>query len=103
MDTGGVAKTDALAAFDYYIQHYNQGWPCILVGHSQGSAMTKLILFEYLHAHPDVYERTIAAYPIGVSITTQELADLRENARNRLARFLAARPRYKREGLRYEN
>ena len=52
---------DALAAFDYYIRHYNQGRPFVLVGHSQGSAMTKLILFDYLSARPDVYRRMVAA------------------------------------------
>lgn len=73
--TSGVPKTDVLAAFDYYIQHYNDGRPFILAAHSQGSTVAKEILFDYLKDHPDVNERLVAAYIIGYSVTEQELAD----------------------------
>jgi hypothetical protein len=68
---GGIPKTDIFAAFDYYIKHYNKGKPFILVGHSQGSAMTLLLLIQYMKENPDVYKRMIAAYPIGIPITKQ--------------------------------
>jgi hypothetical protein len=61
----GVPKTDIIAAFDYYIKHYNNGRPFILVGHSQGSAMIRELLMDYMKANPDVYKRMIAAYAIG--------------------------------------
>ena len=69
----GVPGTDVLAAFDYYIKHYNKGRPFILAGHSQGASMTKILLFQYMKEHPDVAERMIAAYAIGYSITKEEL------------------------------
>lgn len=69
----GVPKTDVLAAFDYYIRHYNNGRPFILFSHSQGSSMSKEILFDYLKKHPEVNRRMIAAYVIGYSVTDAEL------------------------------
>jgi len=65
---------DALASFDYYIQHYNNGKPFILVGHSQGADVLRLLLATYMESHPDVYARMVAAYCIGCSITPDYLA-----------------------------
>ncbi len=65
----GEQRTDVYAALDYYFENYNQGRPFIIAGHSQGSIMTKIVLGEYMKAHPDYYERMVAAYPIGISIT----------------------------------
>ncbi|MCO7123380.1 DUF3089 domain-containing protein [Ihubacter massiliensis] len=73
--TDGVPGTDALAAFDYYMKHYNKGRPFILAGHSQGSVMTKLILFQYLKEHPQAARRMVAAYVIGYSVTEEELKE----------------------------
>ena len=69
-----VPGPDVIAAFDYYIQHYNNGRPFILAGHSQGSAVLKYLLSDYMSAHPDVYKRMIVAYVVGQSITPQYLS-----------------------------
>ncbi|MEW5734174.1 MAG: DUF3089 domain-containing protein [Thermodesulfobacteriota bacterium] len=66
---------DVTAAFEYFLQHYNNGRPFILVGHSQGSAVLKFLLSGYMEAHPDVYQRMIAAYVVGQSITPEYLAE----------------------------
>ena len=71
---GGIPKTDAFAAFDYYIKHYNHGRPFILAGHSQGSNLLVYLLSEYMKKHPEVYARMIAAYVIGYSVTDSYLA-----------------------------
>ncbi|MDR7867932.1 MAG: DUF3089 domain-containing protein [Sporomusaceae bacterium] len=71
---GGLPKADVFAAFDYYIEHYNQGRPFILASHSQGSDLMLLILAEYMKEHPAVYQRMIAAYVIGYSVTGDYLA-----------------------------
>ena len=68
-------RTDVYAALDYYFENYNEGRPFIIAGHSQGSIMTKIVLGEYMEAHPEYYERMIAAYPIGFSITKDWLAE----------------------------
>ena len=72
---GGIPATDALAAFDYYIQNFNQGRPFILAGHSQGSNVLLYFLSDYMKAHPEVQKRMIAAYVIGYSITPEYLAN----------------------------
>ena len=66
---GGIPVTDGVAAFDYYIKHYNNGRPFILAGHSQGSNVLIYLLSGYMKDHPDVYSRMIAAYVIGYSVT----------------------------------
>lgn len=69
----GVPGADVLAAFDYYIKHFNKGRPFILAGHSQGASMTKILIFQYMKEHPDIADRMIVSYVIGYSITKDEL------------------------------
>ena len=71
---GGMPYGDIVAALDYYFEHFNGGRPFIIAGHSQGSAITKMVLKRYFKEHPDYYKRMVAAYPIGYSITREELA-----------------------------
>ncbi len=71
----GIPTLDAMAAFDYFIKHFNNDRPFILAGHSQGSAVLMNILSVYMKEHPDVYERMIAAYVIGDSVTENYLAE----------------------------
>ena len=63
---------DIVAALDYYFEHYNNGRPFIIAGHSQGSAIIKMVLKKYFVEHPDYYKRMIAAYPIGYAFTKDE-------------------------------
>ena len=70
-----LPEIDMNAALDYYFEHYNQGRPFIIAGHSQGSAMTRMVLKHYFKDHPEYYERMIAAYVIGYSITKQDLEE----------------------------
>jgi hypothetical protein len=70
----GAPTVDGIAAFKYYIKHYNHGRPFILAGHSLGSDVMANLLAQYMKGHPDVYKRMIAAYVIGYSITPQYLA-----------------------------
>ena len=71
---GGTPTTDATAAFDYYLKHYNHGRPFILAGHSQGSNVLLFLLSGYLKHHPAAYHRMIAAYVIGYGVTHTFLA-----------------------------
>lgn len=68
------ASKDATEALDYYFEHYNQGRPFFLAGHSQGAAVVEALLAGYFRQHPDYYSRMIAAYPIGYAVTTDYLA-----------------------------
>ena len=70
----GIPYEDASAALDYYFKNYNNGRPFVIAGHSQGSAMTKLLLMKYFKEHPDYYQRMVAAYVIGYAVTSDDLA-----------------------------
>ncbi|MDP1876219.1 MAG: DUF3089 domain-containing protein [Actinomycetota bacterium] len=67
--TAGIPTTDAIAAFDYYLRHYNDGRPFILVGHSIGSNVLANMLGGYFKKHPSVYSRMVAAYVVGFAVT----------------------------------
>ena len=64
-----VVRTDVYAFLDTYFTKYNHGRPFILAGHSQGSAIIKVILSEYMKAHPEYLKRMVATYAIGFGIT----------------------------------
>ncbi|MCH5265577.1 MAG: DUF3089 domain-containing protein [Lachnospiraceae bacterium] len=68
-------RTDVFGALDYYFEHYNGGRPFILASHSQGSSMTIIVLEEYMREHPEYYERMIAAYVLGFSVTQDDLEE----------------------------
>ena len=65
----GMPYDDITAALDYYFENYNDGRPFIIAGHSQGSCLSKYVLKHYFKNHPEYYERMVAAYIIGYSVT----------------------------------
>lgn len=67
-----IPYQDSLKAFDYYMQHYNNGRPFILMGFSQGSMMIKNIM-EQKFADKKLQDKLIAAYIIGWSVTKSDL------------------------------
>jgi hypothetical protein len=68
-----LAYQDVERAFDYFIEHYNQGRPFVLAGHSQGSVHLRTLLETRITGSP-LRERMIAAYPIGFAIDREALA-----------------------------
>jgi len=70
-----INKKDVFAALDYFFENYNNGRPFILAGHSQGSAMLRIVLDEYMPQHPDRYARMVAAYPLGYSYSKKWMSD----------------------------
>ncbi len=70
----GAPATDVFAAFRRFINHYNHGRPYILAAHSQGSAVLRYLLSDYMKDHPRIYKRMVAAYVVGQSITPAYLA-----------------------------
>ena len=47
-----IAYSDVKAAFQYYLDNYNNGRPIILAGHSQGSTHLMLLLKDFLSKFP---------------------------------------------------
>ena len=67
-----IPAADGIAAFNYYLEHYNNGRPFILAGHSQGSNVLLYILTQ-IKDQPEVLDRMVAAYVIGFSVTQEYL------------------------------
>ena len=72
-----TASRDICDAFDYYMEHQNNGRPFIIAGFSQGGLMTKVLL---KHMTDEQYSRMIAAYSMGFQVTPDELTDPHINA-----------------------
>ncbi len=59
-----LAYQDVEAAFDYYLQHWNQGRPFVLVGHSQGAYLAMRLLRKRIEGTP-LQGQFIVAYLVG--------------------------------------
>ena len=68
-----LAYEDVERAFDYFIEHYNQGRPFILASHSQGSVHVRTLLEKRITGTA-LRERLVAAYPIGFGFDRDALA-----------------------------
>lgn len=59
-----LAHEDTKAAFLYYLEHWNQGRPFIIAGHSQGGYHGMLLLRDLVEGRP-LERRLVAAYLVG--------------------------------------
>lgn len=71
-----IAVKDVNDAFQYYMEHFNQGRPFFLMGHSQGSQM--LIELQKTGMTAEQRQQMVAAYCIGYHVTAEELAEYPE-------------------------
>ncbi len=62
-----LAYGDVVQAFRFYIDHYNDGRPFILAGHSQGGFHLDKLLGDEIAGTP-LQDKLVAAYPIGYYI-----------------------------------
>ena len=65
----GRGYAEICRALDYYFEHYNNGKPFILAGHSQSSAILYSVMAVYMKEHPEYLERMVAAYILGFAFT----------------------------------
>lgn len=66
-----VAYGDVKRAFEYYMEHYNDGRGIIIAGHSQGSMHGKQLVREFFDG-TEIQEQLVAAYLIGYSVKKGE-------------------------------
>ncbi len=59
-----LAYRDVLAAFEYYLAHWNDGRPFVLAAHSQGAYLGMRLLRERIEGTP-LRERLVVAYLVG--------------------------------------
>jgi len=62
-----LAYQDVKTAFEYYLEHYNQGRPVVIASHSQGSYHAERLLKDYFDGK-ELGKRLVAAYLIGRAI-----------------------------------
>jgi hypothetical protein len=62
-----LAYQDVARAFDYFLEHYNQGRPFILASHSQGTTHAKRLIKEYIDGQP-LQEKLVVAYLVGIPV-----------------------------------
>jgi hypothetical protein len=68
-----LAYSDVRAAFEYYLEHHNQGRPIIIASHSQGTTHAERLLQEFFDGQP-LYEQLVAAYLIGLPVRKEAFA-----------------------------
>jgi hypothetical protein len=61
------AYEDVKAAFQYYLEHYNNGRPIIIASHSQGTTHAKRLLKEFFDGKP-LQHQLVAAYLVGMAV-----------------------------------
>lgn len=62
-----LAYGDVRMAFQYYLDHHNQGRPFIIASHSQGTTHAIRLLQEFVDGK-DLQQKMIAAYIIGIPV-----------------------------------
>ncbi|MEN0049989.1 MAG: DUF3089 domain-containing protein [Bacteroidota bacterium] len=67
VQAGKLAYEDVKAAFEYYIDNYNQGRPIIIASHSQGTSHAKNLLKDYFDGKA-LQQQLVAAYIIGIPV-----------------------------------
>lgn len=66
-----LAYEDVEQAFDYFLTHYNQGRPFMIVSHSQGSTHALRLLETRIDNQP-LFQQLVAAYTIGYWLPTDK-------------------------------
>jgi Protein of unknown function (DUF3089) len=70
-----MAYRDIKAAFQYYMEHYNQGRPVIIAAHSQGSTHGMRLLKEFFENKP-LRNKLVVAYLVGMPISKKYFKEL---------------------------
>ena len=70
-----LAYNDIKTAFQYYLDHYNNGRPIIIASHSQGSTHAERLLKEFFDDKP-LKNKLVAAYILGMAIPKNYFAAL---------------------------
>lgn len=63
----GIAYSDVKAAFEYYLDNYNNGRPFIIAAHSQGTVHASYLIREMIEGKP-LADQLIVAYVVGIPI-----------------------------------
>jgi len=67
-DARRFAYGDVRRAFDYFLDHFNQGRPVIVVGVEQGGTLVDRLMREELAARPTLIKRLAAVYVVDATV-----------------------------------
>lgn len=70
------AYQDIKNAFQYYLNHYNNGRPIIIASHSQGTTHAKRLLKEFFDEKP-LQNKLIVAYIVGIFVEPDLLKNIK--------------------------
>ena len=70
-----IAYADIRAAFQYYLDHWDEGRPIVIAAHSQGSWHARWLLQEFFDGTP-LQDRLVAAYIPGMDIYPTDFKSL---------------------------
>jgi len=70
-----LAYQDIKDAFRFYLDHYNQGRPIVIAGHSQGAEHAKRLLLEYFDGK-ELRKKLVVAYLIGMPIQESTFTEI---------------------------
>lgn len=74
-DAFELAYSDVKAAFQYYLDHFNQGRPIVIASHSQGTTHTQRLLKDFFSG-TTLRNRLVAAYLIGMPVAKNAYPDI---------------------------
>jgi hypothetical protein len=66
-----LAYSDVKAAFEYYLEHLNEGRPIIIASHSQGTTHGKRLVKEFFD-NKRLKNRLVVAYLVGIAVLKDE-------------------------------
>jgi len=70
-----LAYEDVKTAFQYYLDHYNNGRPIIIASHSQGTTHAKWLLRDFFDGKP-LQQQLVCAYLIGMPVYTYDFTNI---------------------------
>jgi hypothetical protein len=71
-----LAYEDVKAAFQYYLDHYNNGHPIIIAAHSQGTTHALTLMKEFFDDKP-LQKQLVVAYLVGMAVRTDYFSNLK--------------------------
>jgi hypothetical protein len=71
-----LAYEDLKNAFEYYLQHWNNGRPVIIAAHSQGAMMAERLLKDFFENKP-LQNKLVVAYVIGWPVPKEYFSSLK--------------------------
>ena len=76
-----LAFNDVVRAFRHYLDHFNNGRPFFIAGHSQGSLHAVRLLEEVIERDEQLVKSLVAAYPIGFQLPMDKFDRTLKNIR----------------------